>query len=396
MFESLAPAPPDPILGLTEAFRRDPNPRKINLGVGVFTDESGQTPVLRCIKEAERRRVDLEVTKNYLGIEGYKPFDAAVPPLLLGEQHPVVTEQRSTTMQVPGGTGGLRVAADFIRQVLGRETIWLSDPTWPNHPSVFQAAGLKTAVYPYFDPQTNGLKFTALMDTLNRVAPGDVVLLHACCHNPTGVDPTPEQWSHIAEKLVERQAMPLVDFAYLGFGDGLIEDATGLRILADTCSELLVATSFSKNFGVYCERTGALTAITSHANQAEIVEGHLKRTIRTIYSNPPAHGGILVATVLHDPQLRQLWLEELAGMRDRINGLRRLFVDTMAQHGVDMSFLTNQRGMFSYSGLTPEQVDRLRTEYSIYIVRSGRISVAGMNAATMAPLCSAIAAVLGR
>lgn len=396
MFETITAAPPDPILGLTEAFKKDPNPNKVNLGVGVYKDAGGQTPVLPSVKAAEERILQSEKTKNYLPIDGHPEFDRATQELLFGKGHPVLAAQRAVTAQAPGGTGALRVAADFIASTLGKRTVWLSDPTWPNHPGVFGAAGLATASYPYFHKPTNGVDFDAMLEALAAAAPGDVVVLHGCCHNPTGVDLEPAQWEAVGKVMAERKLLPLVDFAYQGFAMGLAEDAAGLHILAEQCDSLLVASSYSKNFGLYNERVGALTLVAPDAVQAETTLSHIKRVARANYSNPPAHGAAAVAAVLADPHLRAQWENEVAGMRDRINGMRHLFVETLHEKGVDrdFSFIARQRGMFSFSGLSPEQVKALRERYAIYIVGSGRISVAGMTESNMDYLCTAIAEVL--
>jgi aspartate/tyrosine/aromatic aminotransferase len=300
------------------------------------------------------------------------------------------------TAQAPGGTGALRVAADFVASTLGKRTVWLSDPTWPNHPQVFNAAGLPTAVYPYFDKGGNGVVFDALLAALADAPEGDVIVLHGCCHNPTGVDLGPEQWRALGDVLAERKLLPLVDFAYQGFANGLVEDAAGLHILAERCDSLLVASSYSKNFGLYNERVGALTLVAPDAGQAEAALSHIKRVARANYSNPPAHGGAIVATVLNDPSLRTQWEAEVADMRQRISTMRHLFVETLQEKGVDrdFSFIARQHGMFSFSGLTPAQVKQLRDRFAIYIVGSGRISVAGMTDDNMDYLCSAIAQVL--
>ena len=396
MFETIVAAPPDPILGLTEAFKKDKNPNKVNLGVGVYKDAGGQTPILASVKTAEERLLASEKTKNYLPIDGQPEFDRATLQLLFGPGHPVLEGERAITAQAPGGTGALRVAADFVASTLGKRTVWLSDPTWPNHPQVFQSAGLPTAAYPYFDKATNGVAFDALLRTLETVPAGDVVVLHGCCHNPTGVDLQPDQWQAIGALLAERKLLPLVDFAYQGFADGLEQDAAGLHVLAECCDSLLVASSYSKNFGLYNERVGALTLVAPDADQAERALSHIKRVARANYSNPPAHGAAVVAAVLNDPQLRSQWEGEVGEMRGRINTMRHLFVETLQDKGVDrdFSFIARQRGMFSFSGLNPDQVKALRDRFAIYIVGSGRISVAGMTDDNMDYLCSAIAEVL--
>ena len=396
MFETIVAAPPDPILGLTEAFKKDKNPKKVNLGVGVYKDAAGQTPILNSVKSAEERLLKSENTKNYLPIDGQPEFDRATVELLFGAGHPVLAAQRTVTAQAPGGTGALRVAADFVFSTLGKRTVWLSDPTWPNHPQVFNAAGLPTATYPYFDKQTNGVAFEAMLNALRAAPEGDVVVVHGCCHNPTGVDLQPQQWQALGEVLAERKLLPLVDFAYQGFANGLEEDAAGLHQLVQRCDSMLVASSYSKNFGLYNERVGALTLVAPDEKQAEAALSHIKRVARANYSNPPAHGGAIVATVLNDPQLRRQWEAEVAEMRDRINTMRHLFVETLQEKGVDrdFSFIARQHGMFSFSGLNADQVKALRERFGIYIVGSGRISVAGMTEDNMDYLCSAIAEVL--
>lgn len=396
MFNSLQPAPPDAILGLTEAFKQDPNPDKINLSVGVYQDANGTTPILDCVKEAERRLVRDETSKSYLPISGSPEYARLVQGLAFGGGHEIVTSGRAVTLHTPGGTGALRVAADFVKTSFPAAAIWCSAPTWPNHHGVFKAAGLSVEAYPYFDKQGNRLDLDAMLDALRNIPPGDVVCLHGCCHNPSGIDPTPEQWRQIADSVYERGLLPLVDFAYQGLGDGFQPDAAGLIELCRPGKELLVANSFSKNFGLYCERTGALTAIAADADAAKIAMSRLKVNVRTNYSNPPAHGGAIVATVLADADLKTQWEQEVAVMRDRINGMRQLFADTMRAKGsaIDFGFITQQRGMFSFSGLTPVQVDELRTKFSIYVVGSGRVNVAGMTENNMDQLCDAVMAVV--
>lgn len=396
MFEFIEVAPPDPILGLNEAFLKDPRQEKINLGVGVFVDDAGNTPVLDCVKAAEEMIVQRERTKSYLPIGGSAAYDARVQQLLLGEEGAAQLEGRVATLQTPGGTGALRVAADFIRQRFPRATVWCSQPTWANHPQIFQAAGLGVEAYPYLDASQRGLDFDAMLDRLRQLPAGDVVLLHGCCHNPTGVDPTPEQWQAIAECLAEHQLLPLVDFAYQGFGKGLREDSVGLATLVKTLPEILVCSSFSKNFGLYRERVGALTVLAGTPTVTQAVVSQLKTCVRTNYSNPPAHGAQVVETILGDETMRRSWETELAFMRDRISHMRTSFVETMRKHAPhhDFSFLLPQLGMFSFSGLKPEQVDRLRDEHGIYMVRTGRINVAGITSKNIDPLCRAVASVL--
>lgn len=396
MFEQFTPAPPDAILGLTEAFKKDPNPNKINLGVGVYKDAQGRTPVLASVKAAEERILAQEQSKGYLGIDGSPEYAAAVQEMLFGAGHPIIAEKRAVTAQSPGGTGALRVAADFVKAMFPDATVWLSEPTWPNHPNIFKSAALKVATYPYFDAATNGVKFDAMLDAIRQMPAGDVLLLHGCCHNPTGADLTAEQWQQIAAVVAERNILPLIDFAYQGFGDGLEEDAQGMRTVCERVDEVLIANSYSKNFGLYSERIGALTLVAKRAEDAETALGHIKIAIRTNYSNPPAHGAAIVNTILGDAELRQQWECELTEMRDRINEMRHLFVETLNEKGVDQdfSFIARQRGMFSYSGLKPAHVKALREKHGVYIVGSGRINVAGMTAANMDYLCAAIADVL--
>lgn len=396
MFANLQPAPPDPILGLTEAFHADPNPDKINLGVGVYKDAAGRTPVLQCVKQAERKILEAQTNKSYKPIDGDPAYARAVQTLMLGTEHPIHTHRRAATAHTPGGTGALRVAADYLHQNHPDATVWISEPTWANHPRIFDAAGVATRTYPYFDAAENALAFDAMIDTFKQIPAGDVVLLHGCCHNPTGVDPSAQQWARIAELLAEREIVPLLDFAYQGFGDGLDEDAIGLRSLAERLPEMFVCTSYSKNFSLYNERVGSLSVITADADQTLAAMSHIKVAIRTNYSNPPAHGAAIVTTILADPQLIEQWHHELAAMRDRINAMRQMFADRLADKRAprDFSFIKQQRGMFSFSGLTGQQVVALREKFSIYIVGSGRINVAGMSEDTMDYLCDAIVSVL--
>ena len=396
MLECLEPAAPDAILGLTEAYKNDPNPAKINLSVGVYKDAGGATPVLSTVKEAETRLYSSEVSKSYLPMTGLAAFNETVQGLLLGSDCELIGSGRVSTAQTPGGTGALRVAGDFLHTMFPDATVWLSGPTWPNHPGIFAAAGVQVQTYPYFNATTNSLAFDAMIDMFNTVPAGDVVLLHGCCHNPTGVDPSPAQWETIAEVICRRQLLPLVDFAYQGFGDGIEQDATGLRTLSHHVDEMLICNSFSKNFSLYNERTGGLTLIARSPQEAEMAMGHIKLRIRTNYSNPPAHGGGIVAAVLADEGLKTQWHMEVDSMRERIRSMRELFVRTLAEKGAeqDFSFMQQQRGMFSFSGLTPPQVAKLREDYSIYIVGSGRVNVAGMTESNMNTLCEAIIAVL--
>ena len=396
MFEHLEQAPADPILGLTAAFKEDPDPGKINLGVGVYCDDRGETPVFAAVKEAENRLLAAQSTKNYLPIDGTADFGREVRELLFGPQLAAEYGAAAVTVQAPGGTGALRLAGDFLERLVPGATVWLSEPTWANHSKVFAAAGLQTATYPYFDAGASSLDFDAFCTALESVPAGDAVLLHGCCHNPTGVDPTPEQWRRIGGIVAAGGAVPLVDFAYQGLGTGIEEDAAGLRELCACCGELLIANSFSKNFGLYQERVGSLTAVTGSPEQGASVLSHLKTCARSNFSNPPAHGSAIVTEVLQDPRLRSDWDRELGEMRDRINGVRRLFVETLKDQGIerDFGFIERQRGMFSFSGLNPGQVALLRERHSIYIVDSGRINVAGITSANIDRLCRAIAEVI--
>lgn len=396
LFEHIQAAPADPILGLSEAFKADPNPKKINLSVGVYQDASGKTPVLESIKRAAQKVVEKQASKSYLPIPGSPAYAAAVQKLMFGAGHEAVASGRVATSHTPGGTGALRVAADLIHQNMPKATVWMTQPTWPNHPQIFAAAGVTTKTVPYFDAKTNALAWDEFIAGVKQIPPGDVLLIHACCHNPTGIDPTTEQWKKLADVIAERGILPLVDFAYQGFADGLEADAAGLQLLTKAGSELIVCSSFSKNFGLYCERVGALSVVAADKKAADTVQSQVKVTIRSNYSNPPAHGGELVITVLGDPELEKQWRGEVDAMRDRINGMRTLLVETLKSKGVpgDFSFITRQRGMFSFSGLTPEHVKALKEKHAIYVVGSGRINVAGITADNVGPLCEAIADVV--
>ncbi len=398
MFEHVALAPPDAIFGLSEAFKKDPNPDKINLGAGVYKDEDERTPVLACVKQAEARILQCESSKSYLPIDGASEYGDTVQELIFGPAHAIVESRRAVTAHCPGGTGALRVATDLLKRIRPETKIWLSAPTWPNHPQILEAVGLEMATYPYFDQGSNGLDFPGMINALSGVEANDVVLLHGCCHNPTGVDPTPEQWAKIGEVLAERQAIPLVDFAYQGFAQGIRKDARGIHALCDRLPELVICSSFSKNLGLYSERVGALTVVSASAERAAAVQSQVKSLVRAIYSNPPSHGAAIVTTVLGDAELRKDWRQELMQMRERIHATRQLFARELDARGVKLSptgndFIAGQHGMFSFSGLGGEQVKTLRDEHAIYIVGSGRLNVAGMTQSNMAKLCDAIAAV---
>ncbi|WP_413479447.1 amino acid aminotransferase [Vibrio hibernica] len=396
MFEKVPAAPADPILGLTEEFKSDSRVTKINLGVGIYKNEEGQTPVLATVKKAEAALLESEKTKSYLTIEGTAEYGAAVQKLLFGSESKIVTEKRAKTAQAPGGTGALRVAGEFIKRELNAGKIWISNPTWANHVGVFTAAGVETAQYNYYNAETHDKDFAAMLTSLEAAQAGDVVLLHGCCHNPTGIDPTATEWEQLAKLCADKALLPLFDFAYQGFSKGVEEDAAGLRVFAQYCDEILVASSFSKNFGLYNERVGAFTLVAKDSDIAATAFSQVKKIIRSIYSNPPAHGAAVVTYILNNEALRNEWEQEVTEMRDRIQEMRTLFVQTLKDEGVtqDFSFIEAQNGMFSFSGLSKEQVNRLKDEFAIYIVGSGRISVAGMTKNNMGPLCKGIAAVL--
>lgn len=396
MFETIQLAPPDAILGLNEAFHGDTREGKINLTAGVYKDDSGATPILRCVKAAETQLDQEEKTKSYLGIDGLPRFRELVPQLLLGEGHSIITDQRIATIQTPGGTGALKVAADLIRTQLPAASIWCSSPTWANHPSIFMRAGLDVNSYAYLDSSGTKLDANAMLESLNSIPAGDAICLHACCHNPTGVDPTPDEWRQIADVVKQRNLIPLMDFAYQGFGEGLEEDSAAFRLFADTGIDMLVCSSYSKNFGLYGERVGALSLISADSDITKRVLSQAKTCVRTNYSNPPKHGAAIVARILETESLRNDWETELAEMRDRINGVRKQFVQSLQSKAPnhDFSHVGIQKGMFSFSGLSPLQVDQLRTEHAIYIVGSGRINVAGITSDNLDRLTDAIAQVL--
>ncbi|MFA7503369.1 MAG: amino acid aminotransferase [Burkholderiaceae bacterium] len=395
-FAAVPLAPRDPILGLTEAFLADKRPEKVNLGVGVYYDDSGKLPVLEAVAEAERRRIASSPARGYLPIEGFAQYNQAVQHLLFGADSPLLADKRVATFECLGGTGALRVGADFLRRLTDKGKVLISDPSWENHRAIFEAAGFEVATYPYYDPDTHGVRLDEMIAAIEAASPGDVVVLHACCHNPTGVDIDAAQWERVVEACRRSGAMPFLDMAYQGFGDGIEQDAAALRLFAASGQNLLVASSFSKNFSLYGERVGALSIVTADADETARVTSQVKRLIRANYSNPPTHGAALVATVLTTPALRGQWEEELAGMRERIRAMRTGLVEGLADKGVtrDFSFVTRQRGMFSYSGLSREQVERLRDEFGIYAVGSGRICLAALNSGNLQRVVKAIAAVI--
>jgi aspartate aminotransferase len=393
MFETLKMAPPDAILGLAEAFRQDPNPEKINLSVGVYKNQAGTTPILDCVKAAEKKLLAEETEKSYLSIDGSPQYAQLVKELLF---EGTIDQSRLATVQAPGGTGALRVAAEFLSKRLDLRRIWCSRPTWGNHVNIFQAAGLEVDWYPYLDDDQRGLDFDALQATMSEIPAADIVCLHACCHNPSGVDPSAEQWQRIAEIAQQQNLVILLDFAYQGFGKGLREDAACLKPLLESGCDLLICNSFSKNFGLYSERVGALTMVAATQEAASAALSHVKSTVRANYSNPPKHGAAIVTTILNDDQLKAQWQQELADMRNRISDMRQRFAQIMNDKNAprDFSSITEQCGMFSFSGLSQLQVDRLRNEYAIYIVGNGRINVAGITDNNIERLCDAILEVL--
>lgn len=389
-------APRDPILGVTEAFVSDPNPSKVNLGVGVYYDDDGKVPVLECVRQAERKIAEQPLPRNYLPIDGLQAYDRAAQELVFGKDSPALREQRIVTVQTLGGTGGLKVGADLLRRLKVNEQIWISDPSWENHQALFDYAGFKVQAYPYYDPASHGVKFDAMMSALGKLPAGTVAVLHACCHNPTGVDLAPEQWEEVIKVVNARGLVPFLDIAYQGFADGLDADAAAVRRFAAACPAVFVSSSFSKSLSLYGERVGALSIVTRSSEEAARTLSQLKRVIRTNYSNPPSHGGQAVIAVLTSPELRSLWDRELGQMRDRIKVVRKQLVDKIREFrsDFDFSFVVRQRGLFSYSGLTKEQVKRLREEYSLYALDSGRICVPALNSRNVDRVAKAIASVL--
>jgi aromatic-amino-acid transaminase len=397
MFGHLDPYAGDPILGLNEAFQKDPRADKVNLSIGIYFDDAGRIPVLDCVRRAEAQMLAESAPKSYLPIEGAAAARTAVPQLLLGPGHEALASGRVATLQTVGSSGGLKVGADFIRHWLPRSEVWVSDPTWDNHRAMFEGAGIPVHVYPYYDGATGGLRFDAMLETLRGLPPRSVVLLHACCHNPTGVDLTPAQWQALIPVLRERELLPYLDLAYQGYGDGIEEDAYAVRALAAAGQSFFVTNSFSKSMSIYGERGGALSVVCASAAEAELVLGQLKATVRRNYSSPPIHAGGIVSRVLGDAALRAAWQADVAAMRERILAMRRSLHDVLRakRPGRDFGYFLSQRGMFSYTGLSAAQVDRLREEFGVYLVRSGRICVAGLNTGNVERTAVAMAAVLG-
>lgn len=396
MFQSIERRPPDPILGLSAAYNSDTNPNKVDLGVGIYKDEAGNCPIMTAVKKAENLLWKTEDSKSYIAQAGPELFIKHTVNLVLGADHKAVKEKRVATVLAAGGSGSLRVAAEFVNRNFPGTRIFVSDPTWNNHIPLLSSAGLKLKLYPYYDYGTHKIKFDQMMATLKGAKKGDLVLLHGCCHNPCGADLDREMWQAVADAALTQGFTPFIDLAYQGLGDGLNEDAYGLRLLASTLPEVLIASSFSKNFGLYRERTGAVMVVAETAASAEAANSQVLATAREMYSVPPAHGAALVAMILDDEALRTEWDAELTLMRNRINGLRAQLVSKLKAKGVsrDFSFIQNEKGMFSFLGLNPEQVKRLINEFSIYLVGSSRINVAGLNKANLDYTVNAIAAVL--
>jgi len=395
LFTAVEMAPRDPILGLNEQFNADPNPAKVNLGVGVYFDDNGKLPLLKCVQEAEKQLVDAAKPRGYLPIDGIAAYDKAVQGLVFGADSAIVTEGRVATVQAVGGTGGLKIGADFLKRLNPNATVLISDPSWENHRALFQNAGFKVDTYPYYDAAKRGVNFDGMIAALNAAAAGTVVVLHACCHNPTGYDITPAQWDQVVAAVKSRNLVAFLDMAYQGFGEGIKEDGAVIEKFVAAGLDFFVSTSFSKSFSLYGERVGGLSVACASKDDATRVLSQLKIVIRTNYSNPPTHGAQIVATVLTTPALRAMWEEELAGMRVRIKQMRTALQDKLKAAGVkqDMSFITQQKGMFSYTGLSAEQMQRLRGEFGIYGVDSGRICVAALNSKNIDAVVAAIAKV---
>ncbi len=395
LFTAVEMAPRDPILGLNEQFNADPNPAKVNLGVGVYYDHEGKLPLLVCVTEAERQILASLKPRGYLPIDGIAAYDKAVQTLVFGHESPAVSSGRIATVQSLGGTGGLKIGADFLKRLNPNATVLISDPSWENHRALFTNAGFNVASYPYYNATQRGVDAQAMVAALNQAEPGSVVVLHACCHNPTGYDITPEQWGQVIQAVKTRQLIAFLDMAYQGFGEGLVEDGAVIGQFIEAGLDFFVSTSFSKSFSLYGERVGALSVVCKNKDEASRVLSQLKIIIRTNYSNPPTHGAQVVATVLNTPRLRNMWEIELASMRTRIKEMRKVLLSKLKAAGIkqDMSFITAQKGMFSYSGLNATQMQRLRSEFGIYGVDSGRICVAALNHKNIDAVVYAIAQV---
>jgi aromatic-amino-acid transaminase len=397
MFEHVDAYAGDPILTLNESFGKDPRPHKINLSIGIYFDEAGKLPVLRAVREAESAMLAQVGAKPYLPMEGAANYRQAVQHLLFGADHEAVTSGRVATVQTIGGSGGLKVGGDFLRRYFPEAKVWVSDPTWDNHRAMFEGAGFTVLTYPYYDAETGGLKFDEMLAALKTLPEQSIVLLHACCHNPTGVDLSPAQWQELIPVLQSRRLIPYLDIAYQGFGDGIAEDAFAVRALAEAGVSFFCASSFSKSFSIYGERCGGLSIVCPNAAEAELVLGQMRATVRKNYSSPPTHGSQIVARILQTPALREVWEAELTAMRVRIKAMREKLQQVLEARlpGRDFGYFTQQRGMFSYTGLSVAQVDRLREEHAVYLVRSGRMCVAGLNQANVEATAVAMAAVLG-
>jgi aspartate aminotransferase len=397
MFDDLKQLPPDPILGIIAAYAADPNPLKIDLGIGVYKDEAGNTPMLETVVEAEKILIAEQTTKTYLGPPGVAGFNSAITDVLFGKGSAAVAEDRVFSVQTPGGTGALRVAGDVIRYTNPEAKVWASTPTWANHEALFPGAGLAMGKYPYFDAASSSLRFDEMMEALGQLGPEDVALFHACCHNPCGVSPDPDQWESIARLAADRGFLPMVDAAYVGFERGIEEDTLAIRLFTEHCPEVVVASSCSKNFALYRDRVGAISVVCSSPKQARAAESVVHHLTRKNYSMPPAHGPAIVDIILHSEDLTARWQDEVAGMRNRINGLRETLVDRIAAAGIerDFSFLTKQYGMFSFLGLDVDQVHRLRDEFSIYCVDSGRANIASFNQRNIDCFVDGLKTVLG-
>lgn len=396
MFASLDVLQPDPILGLMAEFRNDPNPNKVDLGVGVYKNEEGVTPIMTAVKMAEQKVFAEEQTKSYIGPAGVPEFNEAIKQLIFGEVHPALQTNRIATVLTPGGCGALRVGAELLMRSEPGARIWVGDPTWANHVPLLGNAGLKIEQYPYYDRINSTLKFDEMVSALDRATAKDIVLLHGCCHNPSGADLSHEQWRAVAELAEKKGFLPFIDLAYQGLGLGLDEDAYGARLMAERLPELIVASSCSKNFGLYRERVGSLSVLGASDTGASTAISHVNNIVRGMYSMPPSHGGAIVAEILGDAELLASWQAELESMRDHINGTRRLLVEKLCSAGVarDFSFIENQRGMFSFFGISGEEIERLKTEYGIYIVQSSRTNVAGISPANVDYVVDALARVL--
>jgi aromatic-amino-acid transaminase len=396
LFTAVTLAPRDPILGLNEQFNADTNPAKVNLGVGVYFDDAGKLPVLRCVAEAEKALLQSPKAKGYLPIDGIAAYDKAVQGLVFGAEHDAVKAGRIATVQALGGTGGLKLGADFLKRLSPQAHVLISDPSWENHRALFSNAGFEVQSYPYYDPATRGVRFEAMLAALNAAAPGTIVVLHACCHNPTGCDITAAQWAQVAASCKAKNLVPFLDMAYQGFGHGIAEDGAAVQLFLAQGISFFVSTSFSKSFSLYGERVGALSVVCASAEECSRVLSQLKIVIRTNYSNPPTFGAHVVAHVLTTPALRAMWEEELGGMRLRIRAMRSQLVAALQAAGVkgDLSYITTQMGMFSYSGLSAGQMQRLRSEFGVYGVDSGRICVAALNSGNLGKVAEAIARVM--